>query len=139
MNIYIYIRSVCRQQLFCSLKAHQYSSDQKKILRDQSAQTNARVVSISYPLCLPFSINRELNLRKLRNVILRYIYIYIYTYIYYIYYSYIYYICILYIYICIYIIYAYKCISIKRFSIDNILKVCHNNLYLTLTRRASIF
>ena len=101
--IYIYIRSVCRQQLFRSLKAHQYSSDQKKILRDQSTQTNARVVSISYRLCLPFSINRELNLRKLRNVILRYIY----TYIYYIYYSYIYYICILYIYIYVYILYMH--------------------------------
>ena len=104
MNIYIYIRSVCRQQLFCSLKAHQYSSDQKKILRDQSAQTNARVVSISYPLCLPFSINRELNLRKLRNVILRYIYIYIHIYITYIIVIYIIYVYYIYIYMYIYYI-----------------------------------
>ena len=44
--IYIYIRSICRQQLFRSLRAHQYSSDQKKILKDQSAQTTARVVYI---------------------------------------------------------------------------------------------
>ena len=103
--IYIYIRSVCRQQLFRSLKAHQYSSDQKKILRDQSTQTNARVVSISYRLCLPFSINRELNLRKLRNVILRYIYIHIYiTYIIVIYIIYVYYI---YIYIYVYILYMH--------------------------------
>ena len=39
--IYIYIRSICRQQLFRSLRAHQYSSDQKKILKDQNAQTTA--------------------------------------------------------------------------------------------------
>ena len=34
-------RSVCRQQLFRSLRAHQYSSDQKKILKDQRAQITA--------------------------------------------------------------------------------------------------
>ena len=28
--IYTYIRSICRQQLFRSLRAHQYSSDQMK-------------------------------------------------------------------------------------------------------------
>ena len=37
-NIYIYIyiqsMSICIQQLFRSLRAHQYSSDQKKILKD---------------------------------------------------------------------------------------------------------
>ena len=48
--IYIYIRSICRQQLFPSLRAHQYSSDQMKILKDQSAQTTARVVSVVYRL-----------------------------------------------------------------------------------------
>ena len=53
MDIYIYIyiyiyyiRSICIQQLFCSLRAHQYTSDKKKILKDQSDQTTARVVSI---------------------------------------------------------------------------------------------
>ena len=67
--MYIYTRSICRQQLFCSLRAHQYSSDQKKILKDQIAQTTARVVSIAYHLWLPFFINRVLNLTKLRSVI----------------------------------------------------------------------
>ena len=67
--IYIYIRSICRQQLFPSLRAHQYSSDQMKILKDQSAQTTARVVSVVYRLWLPFLINRMLNLTKLRSVI----------------------------------------------------------------------
>ena len=32
MYMYIYIRSICRQQLFRSLGARQYSSDQMKIL-----------------------------------------------------------------------------------------------------------
>ena len=32
IHIYIYIRSICRQQLFRSLRAHQYSSDQKKMV-----------------------------------------------------------------------------------------------------------
>ena len=52
------VRSICRQQPFRSLRAHQYSSDQMKILKDQSAQTTARVVSIAYRLWLPFLINR---------------------------------------------------------------------------------
>ena len=47
------IRSICRQQLFRSLTAHQYSSDQMKILKDQSAQTTARVLSVAYRLWLP--------------------------------------------------------------------------------------
>ena len=63
--IYIYI---CRQQLFRSLRAHQYSSDQKKIWKDQSAQTTASVVSVAYRLWLPFLINGVLNLTKLRSV-----------------------------------------------------------------------
>ena len=46
--IYIYIGSICRQQLFRSLTAHQYSSDQMKILKDQSAQTSARVMRVAY-------------------------------------------------------------------------------------------
>ena len=74
-------------QLFRSLRAHQYSSDQKEILKDKSAQTTARVVSVAYRLWLPFLINRVLNLTKLRNVIydqsvdssyFAHIYIYIY-------------------------------------------------------------
>ena len=58
ISIYIYIRSICRQQLFRSLRAHQYSSDQNKILQDQSAQTTARVVRVALRLWLPFKINR---------------------------------------------------------------------------------
>ena len=63
------IRSTCRQQLFGSLRAHQYSSDQMKILKDQSAQTTPRVVSVANPLLLPFLINRVVNLTKLRSII----------------------------------------------------------------------
>ena len=44
----IYMPSICRQQQFRSLRDHQYSSDQKKILKDQIAQTTARVVSVAY-------------------------------------------------------------------------------------------
>ena len=71
--MYIYIRSMCGQQPFRSLRAHQHSSDQMKILKDQSAQTTARVVSVAYRLWLSFSINRVLNLT--------YIHIYLYIYI----------------------------------------------------------
>ena len=63
----MYTRSICRQQLFRCLRAHQYSSDQMKILKDQSAQTTARVVSVAYCLWLPFLY--------IYNI---YIYIYIY-------------------------------------------------------------
>ena len=35
------IRSICRKQIFCSLRAHQHSSDQKNILKDQNAQITA--------------------------------------------------------------------------------------------------
>ena len=62
--------SICRLQLFRSLRAHQYISDQKKILKEQSAQTNARVVSVAYRLWLPFSINRVLNLTKIKKRIM---------------------------------------------------------------------
>ena len=47
------IPSIYRQQLLRSLRGQQYSSDQKKVLKDQSAQTTARVVSIAYCLQLP--------------------------------------------------------------------------------------
>ena len=67
--IYIYIRSICGQQLFRSLRAHQCSSDQMKILKDQSAQTTTRAVGIANRLWQPFSINRVLNLTKLRSII----------------------------------------------------------------------
>ena len=65
----IYIRSICGQQLFRSLRAHQRSSDQVKILKDQSAQTTTRAVGLAYRLWLHFPINRVLNLTKLRNII----------------------------------------------------------------------
>ena len=45
--IYTYIRSICGQQLFRSLRADQRSSDQMKILKDQSAQTTTRAVGIA--------------------------------------------------------------------------------------------
>ena len=63
------IRSTCRQQLFGSLRAHQYSSDQMKILKDQSAQNTPRVVSVANCLRLPLLINRVVNLTKLRSII----------------------------------------------------------------------
>ena len=47
------IPSISRQQLLRSLRGQQYRSDQKKFLKDQSAQTTARVVSIAYCLQLP--------------------------------------------------------------------------------------
>ena len=64
---YIYIWSICRD--LTSLRAHQYNSDQITILKDQSAQTTARVVSIAYCLWLPFLMNRVLNWTKLRSII----------------------------------------------------------------------
>ena len=79
------MRSICGQQLFRFLRVHQRSSDQMKILKDQSVQNTTRVVGVAYRLSLPFSI----------------IYIYTYTYIY------------IHIYINIYIyIYKYICIYI---------------------------
>ena len=65
----MYIGSICGQQLFRSLKAHQRSSDQMRILKDLSAQTTTRAVGTAYRLWLPFSINRVLNLTKLRSII----------------------------------------------------------------------
>ena len=50
IHIYIYIGSICGQQVFRSLRAHQRSSDQMKILKDQSAQTTTRAVGIAYYL-----------------------------------------------------------------------------------------
>ena len=68
--IYTYMRSICGQQLFRTLRAHQRSSDQMKIFKGQSAQTTTtRVVGVAYCLWLPFSVNRVLNLTKLRSVI----------------------------------------------------------------------
>ena len=113
--MYIHIRSICGQQPFRSLRAHQHSSDQMKILKDQSDQTTARAVSIAFRLWLPFLINRVLNLIMLRSVIYdqsvdRY-YIYIYTYIYIYIYMYIY----IYIYIYIYM-YIYVCMCIQHIT-----------------------
>ena len=65
IHIHIHIGSICRQQLFRSLRAHQRSSDQMKILKDQSVQTTTRAVGIAYHLWLPFSINRVLKLRSI--------------------------------------------------------------------------
>ena len=64
--IHKYIRSIYRQQLFHSLRAHQHSSDQKKILKDYSAQTTATLVSVAYRFWLP---SRVLNLTKLISLI----------------------------------------------------------------------
>ena len=69
MYTYTHTRSICGQQPFRSLRAHQHSSNQIKILKDQSAQTTATVVSVVYRLWLPFLINRVLNLTMLRSVI----------------------------------------------------------------------
>ena len=57
------------QQPLCSWRAHQHCSDQTKFLKNWSAQTTARVVSIVYRLWLPFLINRVFNLTKLRSII----------------------------------------------------------------------
>ena len=54
--------SIWRQQYDQSVDS---SSDQIKILKDQNAQTTARIVNVAYRLWLPFSINRMLNLSKL--------------------------------------------------------------------------
>ena len=67
--IYVCIRSICGQQPFRCLRAHQHSSDQMEILKDQSAQTTGRVRSFAYRLWLPFLINRVLNLTVLRSLI----------------------------------------------------------------------
>ena len=70
-NTYMHLQQFCPLKAH-QQKAHQYSSHQKKILKDQSAQTTARVVSDAYHLWLLFLINRVLNLTKLRSVILCY-------------------------------------------------------------------
>ena len=56
------------QSVDSSCFAYQCSSDQKKIFKDQSAHTTARVVSVAYRLWLPFMINGVINLIKLRSV-----------------------------------------------------------------------
>ena len=78
LYIYIYIYhiwSICGPQPFRSLRAHQHSSDQRKILKDQCAQTTARVASVEYRLWLPFLIDKVLNWTKLRSVIYDILYI----------------------------------------------------------------
>ena len=63
------IQSICRQLLFRFLRDDRYSSDYIEILKDQSAQTTARVVSnLAYRLCLPFLVNSVFNLIKLSSV-----------------------------------------------------------------------
>ena len=63
------MRSICGQQLFCSLRAHQRSSDQMKILKDQSAQSS--------------ECSTQQNLGAFYQILyIFYIYMYIYIYIY---------------------------------------------------------
>ena len=64
-----YIRSICRQLLFCFSRAHQRSLVQMKILKDHSAQTTTRAAGKVYRLWPSLSINRVLNLTKLRRII----------------------------------------------------------------------
>ena len=65
-------------RMYIYTEAHQRSClDQMKILKTHSAQTSTRAVGIAYHLWLSFSINRVLNLAKLRSMIYIYIYIYI--------------------------------------------------------------
>ena len=66
MYTHMYI-STCGQQMFRSLRAHQPSLDQMKILKNQNAQTTTRALGVAYLLWI-FSINRVLNL-KLKGVI----------------------------------------------------------------------
>ena len=68
------MQSICRQQFFCCLRAHQYSSDQKKILKDQSAQTTGRVVSIAF-VCMCVCVY---NIHIYIHICNVYVYIYIY-------------------------------------------------------------
>ena len=63
------LRSICEQQLYCSLRAHQSNSGQMKSLKYQSDQTTIRAVVIAYFLWPPFPINRTLNFAKLRSII----------------------------------------------------------------------
>ena len=63
------LRSICEQQLYCSLRAHQSNSDQMKSLKYQSAQTTIRAVGIAYFLWPHFPVNRVLNFAKLRSII----------------------------------------------------------------------
>ena len=51
------------------MRAHEYSSDQIKILKDKSAETTAGVVSVLYRLWLPLLINGVLILLKLMSAI----------------------------------------------------------------------
>ena len=41
-----YVRSICGQQLFRTLRTHQRSSNQLKILQDQSVQSTTRAVGV---------------------------------------------------------------------------------------------
>ena len=52
-----------------SISRQQHSSAQKNILKEQSAQTIARVVNFAYCLSLDFWIKRMHNLTNLRTVL----------------------------------------------------------------------
>ena len=49
------------------MRAHQYCSDQKKIVEEQSAQISTRVVVVAYRLWLPLLINRVLRVLSITN------------------------------------------------------------------------
>ena len=140
------MRSICRQMMFCSLRASQRSSVQIKILKGQSAQTTTRVVGVAYCLWLPFSIkvlyiNQSViyiwhsplkdSLKRLQKVgltgLVEFYYLYCnnkcYIYLY---------MCCVYIYICIYIyiyiiyiiLYIYIYIYTHAFSLYKYLYMC---------------
>ena len=79
IGIWICYRVTLKAAAVSLFEKSSYSSDQIKILKDQCAQTTARVVSVAYRLRLPFLINKALNLTKLKSVIYSqstYMYIY---------------------------------------------------------------
>ena len=73
MHIYIYIYAlyiyiyIYLYQI--NLRTAAVSLFESSSAKDQSAQTTTRAVGIAYRLWLPFSINRVLNLTKLRSII----------------------------------------------------------------------
>ena len=78
-NIYIYIYIYIYSINLHSFRSHQYTSDQKKFLKDQIAQTTARVVSVE-----PFSLYIYIYICILKIILYIY-FMYINYYIYYIY------------------------------------------------------
>ena len=54
---------------FCSFRAHHYISDQMRSLKDERAQTTAKVVIVAYCSCLHLLISRVLIITMFRSVI----------------------------------------------------------------------